>query len=219
MRRVAFVAVLCAFVAAPAFADMAVNVQTSVTGRWGTTRGGDFLMTVLPTTMGGDPIGIYGVGSSFTTFCVETDEFVSDNDYYVTVRSDAWQGGTAGPEPDPLSPQSAYLYSLWLDSGIAHNTTNANDIQQAIWWLEQETGWGVDNYLVAQANTAVAVGGSWYNTWGADSIGDIRVMNLWTNVDHTGNAQDMLVRVPLPAAVLLGMLGLGAAGLKLRRFA
>jgi len=34
-----------------------------------------------------------------------------------------------------------------------------------------------------------------------------------------GTYQDYVVRVPVPAAVLLGFLGLGAAGLKLRKFA
>ena len=73
-------------------------------------------------------------------------------------------------------------------------------------------------YYFKLANDAVADGGIWFKKWGKDSIGDIRVMNLWTNENHTGDAQDLLVRVPVPGAILLGILGLGVAGVKLRKF-
>ena len=46
----------------------------------------------------------------------------------------------------------------------------------------------------------------------------VRVMNLYNDEDHTNHAQDRLVRVPVPGAVLLGVPGLAAAGLKLREF-
>ena len=206
----------CLFGTVPARADMWVNVQHDFDGQYGTTNGGEFLITVLQ-----DPIGIYAKEAQFTTFCLETDEFVSQNqNYYVTIGTSAWQGGSGGPEPDPLSPQSAYLYSLWLDGGIRHSDTAADALQKAIWYLEQET-LGENNWLVGIAQDAVSLGGSndsWYNRWGY-TIGDIRVMSLWANPDHTGNQQDMLVRVPAPAAVLLGLLGLGVAGWKLRRCA
>jgi len=140
----------------------------------------------------------------------------------VTISTGAFEGGSGGSpgtNPDPLSPQSAYLYSLWLDNLIDHNTGNANDIQEAIWYFEGESS--TSNNLVNQADAALATdgSGSWYETWG-NTIGDIRVMNLWTDVSCTdGFAQDQFVRVPVPGAVLLGLLGLSAAGLKLRKFA
>ena len=223
MRRVIIITVICAyaFVTAPASADMMVNLKYNFTGRNGTTNGGEFLITVLQ-----DPVGIYDKTEQFRTFCLETNEFVSnDQDYYVTIDTMAWQGGSGGPDPDPLSPQSAYLYSLWLDgtdgvTPIAYDHATANAIQKAIWHFEQET-LGEINPYVAWAEDAVTSGGSndsWYNVWG-NTIGDIRVMNLWKDADHTGNAQDQLVRTPLPGAILLGVLGLGVAGLKLRKFA
>ena len=210
------VCLLCLFVAMPTLADMRVKLEK---GQYGNTGGGEFLITVLD-----EPIGIYDktLNPQFVTFCLETNEFVSYNgEYNVTIGTGALRGGSGGSgglNPDPLSPQSAYLYSLWLDDLIVggHSLTTANDLQRAIWYLEGET-LGTNNYLVTQANAAVASGGSWYNTWGADSIGDIRVMNLWTL--QGGYAQDQFVRVPVPGAILLGMIGLGAAGLKLRKFA
>jgi hypothetical protein len=206
---------------------MRVKLQYNFDGRNGTTAGGEFLITVLE-----DPIGIYAQNAQFRTFCLETDEHVSDNhNYYVTLDTEAWQGGQPeGGTPDPLSPETAYLYSLWLDgtdtiNTIVHSNDTADALQKAMWWLEQETGWGSESGLsgtyIGWAQDAVTAGGSndsWYNKWG-NTIGDIRVMNMWTEANHTGVAQDQLVRVPVPGAVLLGFLGLAAAGLKLRKFA
>lgn len=224
-HHIIFIIVLCAFTAAPALADMYVNLKHDFAGRFGTTGGGEFLITVLQ-----DPIGIYPTDAQFRTFCVETDEYVSDNsDYYVTIDTAAWQGGSGGPEPDPLSPQSAYLYSLWLDGTdsvntitIVHSDSTADALQRAIWYLEDESlgsNSDLSGDYVDWANDAVTMDGSWYNKWGENSIGDIRVMNLWKYENHTGNAQDQLVRVPAPGAILLGVLGLGVTGLKLRKFA
>ena len=81
LRRVAIIIAICAyvFVAAPASADMMVNLKTNFTARNGTTNGGEFLITVLQ-----DPVGIYDKNDQFVTFCIETNEFVSnDHDYYV----------------------------------------------------------------------------------------------------------------------------------------
>ncbi|MCP4608329.1 MAG: hypothetical protein GY845_06410 [Planctomycetes bacterium] len=227
MKRVVIITVICtyAFVTAPAIADMMVNLKTNFTGRNGTTNGGEFLITVLQ-----DPIGIYDLNEQFRTFCIETNRYIGNNqNYYVTIDTMAWIGGSGGGNPDPLSAETAYLYSLWLDgtdgvNNILHNDTTADAMQRAIWYSEGETlgsNAGLSGTYLSWANDAVTVGGSndsWYNKWG-NTIGDIRVMNLWTNVNHTGDAQDQLVRVPLPGAVLLGVLGLCIAGVKLRKFA
>jgi len=225
------VCLLCLFTAVPAMANMRVNLLHDFSGDYGTTGGGEFLITVLNASQGGgDKVGIYDVGDQFVTFCIETDEYVSNNHaYYVTIDTVAWDGGSGGPTPDPLSPESAYLYSLWLEGGdgvntIIHSNDTADALQKAIWHLEDESlgsNSGLSGTYIGWAQDAVTSGGpndSWYDTWG-NTIGDIRVMNLWTNEGLTCHAQDQLVRVPVPGAVLLGLLGLGAAGLKLRKYA
>ncbi len=56
---------------------------------------------------------------------------------------------------------------------------------------------------------------------GADYMSRYRALSNSTTDPKTGlgTYQDYVVKVPIPAAVLLGFLGLGAAGLKLRKFA
>jgi hypothetical protein len=191
MKKGILIGVICAFVAAPALADMTITVANGV----GHTAGGEFIVTVT-----GDPIGIYGHNATFSTFCVETQESLSFGPtYYVTLSHNAIQGGV-GPAGDPLDAQSARIYNYWLDT-LAHTAGNADDVQNALW--SQEGEGGSHNYL---------------NDLATGSTAGVMVMNLWTNRDHTGYAQDLLVRVPVPGAVLLGFLGLGVAGLRLRRF-
>jgi hypothetical protein len=199
MKKGILIGVLCALVASPALADMTITVGNGV----GTTAGGEFIVTVT-----GDPISFHGTGTTFSTFCVETSEFLEFGPptfYYVTLSNNAIQGGV-GPLGDPLDAQSKRIYNYWLDT-LAHTAANADDVQNAIWFQEGEAG-GSSNSLNSIAGDDTSV----------------MVMNLWKNKnpvtgEYYGLAQDLMVRVPVPGAVLLGLLGLGAAGLKLRRFA
>ncbi len=195
MKKGILIGVVCAFVASPALADMTITVADGV----GHTAGGEFIVTVT-----GDPIAFHGTGTTFSTFCLESLEHLAfGTTYYVTLSNNAIQGGV-GPLGDPLDAQSKRIYNYWLDT-LSHTAANADDVQNAIWFQEGEGG--SSNYLNGIAGDDTSV----------------MVMNVWrykTNAGgYGGYAQDMIVRVPVPGAVLLGLLGLGAAGLKLRRFA
>jgi len=207
MRRLIFISIVCAFLTAPAMADIRIRVTDSVGG----TNGGEFIATVLE-----DPIGyLYDntpPNNTFGTFCVETNEYLNyGGTYYVDLSTYAVKGGVGGgtfPPGDPLDDRTAWIYKQWL-TGMPHTVANADLVQRAIWYIEGETG-GVNNSLVAAAQVAVAAG--WRNY-------DIMVMNLYGDQARTQYVQDLLVMVPLPGAVLLGFLGLSVARLKLRRFA
>jgi len=191
MKKAILIGVVCAFVASPALADMMIKVGDGV----GTTNGGEFIATVV-----GDPIFQHAYNTTFSTFCVETSEYISiGGTYYVTLSQNAIKG-SVGPLGDPLDLQSKKIYNYWLDV-LPHTAANADDVQNAIWWQEGEGG---------SANYLNSIGGTGHGVW---------VMNLWEDAAHTVYAQDLLVRVPVPGAVLLGLLGLSAAGLRLRRFA
>jgi len=174
--------------------------------------------------------------TSFQSFCVETDESVSPpsdviekttvNEYWSggMIQSDAVQGGSGGGSPDPLDPMTAYLYTQFATgvltgydyNPVGNRASDAEELQKAIWYIEQEVGGsntGQAGVWITEAQGAIS-SGAW------SGIGAVRVLNL-ENQTPGGfeDAQDMLYLVPVPGAVLLGILGLGVAGLKLRKFA
>jgi len=264
MKRLILITIVCAFVAAPAFADSSIGDVSRIrlqTYSWPyqSGSGGEFRATVIANVADGINYNdVYiPVGGQFTSFCVEEEETVSgsDTNYWVVVNSSAVKGGVAplpgaggyvGGNPlynplldplntgtdskgqanfgDPLDPKTAYLFTQFSQGTLSgyrysgtHNerTADAAALQNAIWYIEQEIATLPSGKATTWYNAAVAAG------W--TSIGSVRVLNLYTTYNATtgkvtGLAQDILV-IPVPAAVLLGMLGLGVAGLKLRRFA
>jgi hypothetical protein len=188
-------------VAAPALADMDITVADGPGG----TNGGAFWVTVQE-----DPIGIYGNGVQFTTFCIESNEFLNFTDrYHVTLSNDAIYNAVPGGS-DPLHAESAWLYTQWLDV-LPHTAANADAVQKSIWAYEGEAGG--DNTLQLYTDAGTAVSGGWTNP-------DIKVMNLWADGQANNwdaRHQDLLVRVPAPAAIGLGVLGLALVGWLKRR--
>ena len=126
-----------------------------------------------------------------------------------------------------------------------NRSQTAGALQRLIWSLEGEGGGSI--WDVAQTGSGVGWnndGDKYYgvkinddqidliklwetafgNVIGWSGIGNVRVLQLYSSYNsdtgcYDGFRQDQLFLTPVPGAVLLGMLGLGAAGLKLRRFA
>ena len=241
MRRLTFITAICALLAAPVWADQVTTVDGY--GIWQAGQGGEFtlkpsasLSWVLPyysasTRNQGSQV----VPGSFQTFCLEQAEYVYANTTFDVVLNDkAVLGGVAFPG-DPLSVGTAWLYHEWqqgtlagydyADTGVGRHES-AVALQNTIWWLEGGADPGANVFKTAVLNEFITEAKAT-----ADNAGQyaVAVLNLWVpghindfSKDTSGNylylRQDMLVCVPIPAAVLLGMLGLGAAGLKLRKF-
>lgn len=157
-----------------------------------------------------------GVTGTFQTFCLEKNEYLSGyaSTYNVVLNNAAVYGGIGGGSPDPLSLGAAYLYHEFQNGTLegydygAGRLVSANDLQNAIWALEDEGGSISAAYTTLLTNE---LGGT-IADWKAANNGvyNVKVMNLYTS-DGTAK-QDLLVCVPAPSAILLSSIGLSIVG-------
>jgi len=186
-----------------------------------------------------------GRAKSFQSFCVEMTEYLQNPmEVWVSTTSTispldgsgshAIYGGVF-PAGDDLDSRTAYLYTRFAAGALSNynygvgRNVSAGTLQKTIWLLENEIGnlwdnaggFALDATQQAQATAWITEAGNAINNGNWSGIGQVRILNMW-GLDQNGQyvkiAQDQLY-VPIPAAVLLGMLGLGAAGLKLRKYA
>lgn len=209
-----------------AVADTVKSVGTGGTysgyGPYQTGIGGEF--TLLP---GGFAISGYsantsnlgGFAGTFQTFCLEKNEYISAGVLYnVVLNSMAVNGGTGGPNPDPLSVGSAYLYEKFATGTLAGynygagRAGSAAQLQNAFWMLEGDIAY-------SNANTYIAlVEGLFAGQAGAIADytgGSVKVLNL-----TLPNGQDQLVYVPEPSTFILlglGMIGMAGVRRKMKR--
>lgn len=216
-------------IVSPAAADIYVG-KLSVTWQAGyyTAPGGEFTLgdsALSNSAYHADARDKYaGYANDFQSFCLEFNEHIGiPSIVYAVISTSGPTGSQAvkggAPVADPLDPMTAYLYTRFAKGVLngydyvagSGREASAKALQNAIWFIEGEVG-SLDLGLATQFyNDAVAAG------W--TTIGNVRVLNLYANADYTGLKQDQLYLVPAPAAVGLGLLGLGLVGWVKRRMA
>ena len=148
--------------------------------------------------------------------------------------SHAWKGGTSSG--DDLNAETAYYYTQFAkgilpgydysDTGVGRDAS-AGALQRLIWNIESEGGLlteGNQHYGIKLTAAQVSLITSWqtaYGDSGWSGIGDVRVLQTYKYIDGEcfDLKQDQLYLTPVPGAAILGILGLGVAGVKLRKFA
>jgi hypothetical protein len=205
---------------------------------YGTTGGGEFRaiaqgdFTVTPARTGTAFQGpVLAAPGLFETFCVEKFEHISLGTTYaagLNTTTDStnsnYASGAHGGFNDPIDPKTAYLYTHFIRMDLAtsydytsatNRVNDANALQTAIWFIEQEDSAALSGKALQLYNEAAGAvaGGAW------TGIGDVRVMNL--EASGGVEAQDQLVMtvqsIPLPTGAAMAGLGLFGLAAKRRR--
>jgi hypothetical protein len=245
MKRVVFVAVLGAFLATPVLASVSLKqtnvspgltVQVSSTGYDGWTSAGIYNLDITSSTVS----GLIGATEAFCIDIWDVNPSVYV-EYEAVSLADAPDPG-AGPMHALKASQLAQLLDTYWNSTALASNLNAAALQTAVWEVVDERltdATGAYVYNVTTGNFRVVAESSIYTLGqlttaannmlasinsGADSAGYLALtnstvnnMDIYGNYTGLGKYQDYVVKVPVPAAFVLGLLGLGAAGARLRK--
>jgi hypothetical protein len=169
------------------------------------------------------------VNGGFETFCLETGvEFYPGKTYYYTLGNTTQpsRGNPSLGSGLALSMGAAYLYYEFATGQLqgydytkgASREADDNLLQAAIWWFQGNQTYGnynnpgtTDNEFV---DLAVSTLGSTDAYGAANGAYGVDVLQMWSNANGTGAAQNQLVLVP-DGGMTAGLLGISLFGMGL----
>jgi hypothetical protein len=174
----------------------------------------------------------YGSGGLFTikdldngavlyTFCIELDEHLGMPLVVGSIDPDAIKGGIGGPEPDPLSGSSKWLFGQYQTGA----KTDTGALQIAFWVLEDEyqTGYASpwDYYKTGNSAALVDLAKIYYDEaiTHANYNASVKVLNLlsYNSATQKYDIAAQSFPVPEPGIMLLMALGVFGVGLSYRK--
>lgn len=240
MRRLAFSAVLCSFLSMPTLAgiyvkEVGVNpgltLDISSSGVDGRVWAGVYNLSIL-----GSDAEALGIKGTVQAFCIDVWDY-SPADTYVSYGAVSLE---QAPDPGagPMGLERARYLATLLNAHWSDSLTDvqAAALQVAAWEIVDEGNvnpweedpvpsvWDVSAYSSARGNFYVTnyQVALLANTW----LGEVRNIGGSDYEDHYlalssqtcgPYYQDYAVRVPVPGASLLGVIGMAMAGIRLRK--
>ena len=144
----------------------------------GNTGGGEFQLNVVDTSN--------NVLWSFISFCLQRTQYIDYSNVFTVggvntyAKTDSPSNGGDANGLDPISDQTAYLYTMFSNGTLqgynyfgsaSSHAASADTLQYAFWMFEDELQMDPNNYYVQLANNAVT-SGAWRG------IGNVRVLNM-----------------------------------------